>query len=232
MVAIYSSFLQRAYDQIIEDVCLQNLNVVFAIDRAGVVGADGETHHGIFDLAYLTSMPNMKVFAPSNRNELEEMLDYAFAAGGPVAVRYPRGNCEFEKDSCTPFRVSNQRIFSGKDGDIWAVGTMKSQVLEAREILLERGISMGVVSVKSVKPGDYSCLGSDCKRIFTVEDGIVCGGFGSAMKADLTGNIEIINYGWPDKFIEHGSRSDLFAIYRLDGKGLAERISEYFEEKA
>ena len=109
---------------------------------------------------------------------------------------------------------------------------MKSQALEAREILLERGISMGVVSVKSVKPGDYSCLGSDCKRIFTVEDGIVCGGFGSAMKADLTGNIEIINYGWPDKFIEHGSRSDLFAIYRLDGKGLAERISEYFEGKA
>ena len=232
LVAIYSSFLQRAYDQIIEDVCLQNLNVVFAIDRAGVVGADGETHHGIFDLAYLTSMPNMKVFAPSNRNELEEMLDYAFAAGGPVAVRYPRGNCEFEKDSCAPFRVSNQRIFSGKDGDIWAVGTMKSQALEAREILLERGISMGVVSVKSVKPGDYSCLGSDCKRIFTVEDGIVCGGFGSAMKADLTGNIEIVNYGWPDKFIEHGSRSDLFAIYRLDGKGLAERISEYFEGKA
>lgn len=232
LVAIYSSFLQRAYDQIIEDVCLQNLNVVFAIDRAGVVGADGETHHGLFDLSYLSSMPNMKVLAPSDGNELEEMLKYAFSVGGPVAIRYPRGNCKLKNDYDCEFNGKNKRIYSGYDGDMLAVGTMLDEAIEAREILLKKGISLGIVSVRTVKPLDYTCIDEHCKTIFTVEDGTVYGGFGFKIKSDFTGDTDIISYGWPDKFIEHGSQSDLFAMYKLDGKGLAERISEYFERKA
>ncbi|MFR8517343.1 MAG: hypothetical protein ACLVC2_05700 [Emergencia timonensis] len=135
LVAIYSSFLQRAYDQIIEDVCIQNLPVVFAIDRAGIVGADGETHHGLFDITYLTSMPNMTVLAPSDGNQLAAMVRYAFSLDGPVAIRYPRGDCFYDPEEQITFDGKNQRIFEGKDLDIWVVGKMLQTALETREQL-------------------------------------------------------------------------------------------------
>ena len=232
LVAIYSSFLQRAYDQIIEDVCLQKLPVVFAIDRAGIVGADGETHHGLLDISYLSSIPNMTVLTPSNGNELEAMMKYAFAINGPVAIRYSRGECEFDEFNNERFDGKNKRLFAGRDVDIWAAGSMVNKAVEARKLLQGKGINAGIVKVMSIKPLDMSPMSSNCRNIVTVEDGVVIGGFGEKMKGIVPASIKVVNYGWPDSFIEHGSCDDLYRKYRLDGASLAERISGRFEGKA
>jgi len=232
LVAIYSSFLQRAYDQIIEDVCLQNLPVVFAVDRSGIVGADGETHHGLMDIAYLTSIPNMNLLTPSNGNELEAMMKYAFRLNKPVAIRYARGDCSYDASVYTEFNGKNQRLCSGKDIDIWAAGSMVDKAIDARNILAGRGISCGIVAVKTIKPLDMSPMSSNCRNIVTLEDGVVDGGFGQKMVSLVPASIKVVNFGWPDQFIEHGSCDDLYRKYRLDGASIAERISERFEGKA
>lgn len=230
LVAIYSSFLQRAFDQIVEDVCLQDLPVVFAIDRAGIVGADGETHHGIFDIAYLRMIPNMSLFAPSDGNELEAMLDYAFSLGHPAAVRYPRGECAYDPDWRASYSGGNERVHEGQDAEIWAVGSSVHTALSASDLLEEKGYSVGVVKVNQIVPLDVSLLDSSPDELFSLEDGIVTGGFGEMLAAE-TGRT-VTKFGWPKEFIPQGSPQELREIYRLDARGIAERIGERIERKA
>ena len=222
IVAIYSSFLQRAYDQILEDVCLQDLPVIFGIDRSGVVGADGETHHGIFDISFTTDAPNLTVLSPSDGNMLYDMMKYAYSLNAPVAVRYPRGGCSWDPDSKSDFGGKPKRLKEGRDCDIWAVGNMTKHALKAAEILSERGIEAGVVDVRVLKPLDTS-LADPEGRIFTIEDGIVTGGFGEKLAARLPHAV-VTELGWPDKFIEHGSVDDLYKKYGLDAEGIAESV--------
>lgn len=149
-VAIYSTFLQRAYDQILEDVCLQNLPVTFCIDRAGIVGADGETHHGIFDISYLKHMPNLTIMAPKDGAELEAMMEFAENADGPCAIRYPRGSAHDTGFPCDVQYGKAQPLKEGRDVEIWALGAMNSKALEAADILAEKGVSAGVVNMSFV----------------------------------------------------------------------------------
>ncbi|MBR5315921.1 MAG: 1-deoxy-D-xylulose-5-phosphate synthase [Firmicutes bacterium] len=234
VVAIYSSFLQRAYDQIIEDVCLQNLPVVFAIDRAGAVGADGETHHGVFDLSYLIPMPNMTILTPCDGTQLAGMLKYAVDCNSPVAIRYPRGGCDFHKEQVEVFDGKNHRLLEGHHVDIWACGRMVAVATEVAEKLAEKGISAGVVDVAIVKPLDLSPLGDGVnqnKVLVTLEDNLLAGGFGESFTA-ATGAANVMRFGWPDKFVEHGDCDTLYKQYGLDADSIVERICERIERKA
>lgn len=231
VVAIYSSFLQRAYDQIIMDVCLQQLPVIFAIDRAGVVGADGETHQGVFDLSYLSHMPGMRVLAPCDGSRLTEMLDYAMSLNSPVAIRYPRGSAgslDFERK---PVSQGPTRIGEGNDVHIWAVGTMVKNALDAAEILNEKGIGCSVFDPGIVAPIDGAAIkesAASSRLLVSLEDNVTIGGFGSL----LSDHAPVLKLGWPQKFIEHGSVDELYKRYGLDGAGIAERIGEALEGKA
>lgn len=232
IVAIYSSFLQRAYDQIIEDVCLQNLPVVFAIDRAGAVGADGETHHGIFDLSYLLPIPNMTILTPKDGYQLAAMLRYAVTLNGPVAVRYPRGSCAYHALSDEIFDGRNKRTKSGKDVELWACGRMVSVAEDVVSKLAKKGIDAGIVEVARVKPLDLREYKDDDNRLLvTLEDNLLAGGFGEAFAAQ-TGAPNVLTVGWPDKFIEHGDCDTLYKQYGLDADSIVERICERFEGKA
>ena len=232
VVAVYSTFLQRAYDQIIEDVCLQNLPVIFGIDRAGIVGADGETHHGMFDISYLNHIPNMTVLAPADKNELEAMMEYAVTVNGPCAIRYPRGNApefELQGDIARSFTISE-----GADVEIWSAGNMLDTAAKAAEKLNERGISTGVVNARIIKPLDLEALSSSAERtklIVTLEDNVINGGFGQAAAAALKNkNVDILNLGWPDEFIEHGTSQQLYEKHGLDADSITERICDYLEK--
>lgn len=232
IVAIYSSFLQRAYDQIIEDVALQNLPVIFGIDRAGVVGADGETHHGVFDLSYLLPIPNMTILTPKDGYQLASMLRYAVTLDGPVAVRYPRGGCEYHPLSNQVFNGRNIRAKSGKDVDIWACGRMVKVAEETAAKLTQKGIDAGIVEVATVKPLDLSeYIVDDNKLLVTLEDNLLAGGFGETFAAK-TGAGNVMMVGWPDQFIEHGDCDTLYKEYGLDADSIVERICERFERKA
>ena len=230
VVAIYSSFLQRAYDEIIEDVCLQKLPVTFAIDRAGIVGADGETHHGIFDLSYLLPLPNMTVLAPCDANQLEEMIEYAVSKDAPVAIRYPRGRADMTRYIEGSFELKNNVISEGKDVSIIAVGNMLNKAIRAADILKEQGIDAKVCSASVLKPFDDSIISSEDKLIFTLEDNLIRGGFGEYIAANYTN--KVVNLGWPDKFIEHGDCEYLYKKYELDAESIAERIRRELEGKA
>ena len=230
VVAIYSSFLQRAYDEIIEDVCLQKLPVTFAIDRAGIVGADGETHHGIFDLSYLLPLPNMTVLAPCDANQLEEMIEYAVSKDAPVAIRYPRGSADMTKHIVGNGEIKNNIISEGKDVSIIAVGNMLNKAIRAADILKEHGIYAKVCSASVLKPFDDSIISSEDKLIFTLEDNLIRGGFGEYIAANYTN--KVVNLGWPDKFIEHGDCEYLYKKYELDAESIAERIRRELEGKA
>ena len=230
VVAIYSSFLQRAYDEIIEDVCLQKLPVTFAIDRAGIVGADGETHHGIFDLSYLLPLPNMTVLAPCDAHQLEDMLEYATSKDAPFAIRYPRGRADMTRHIEGSFELKNNVISEGKDVNIIAVGTMLNKAIKASEILKEQGIDAKVCSASVLKPFDDSIINSSDKLIVTLEDNLIRGGFGEYIAANYTNMV--VNLGWPDKFIEHGDCEYLYKKYGLDAESIAERIRQELEGKA
>ncbi|MDO4518395.1 MAG: 1-deoxy-D-xylulose-5-phosphate synthase, partial [Bacillota bacterium] len=227
-VAIYSSFLQRAYDQIVEDVCLQNLPVTLCIDRAGVVGADGETHHGLFDLSYLKSIPNLTVFAPKDGFELEAMMEEALRLDGPCAIRYPRGEAGSIEQEPHVEPGKSHLLREGKDVEIWAVGAMVKEALAAADILREDGLDIGVVNLSSVKPLDIDMIRESSihsSLIVTAEDGVVLGGIGetiaSTVKGAFAGDMdaenraEVLCLGWPDKFIEHGTQAELYHIYGL-----------------
>ena len=263
VVAIYSSFLQRAYDQILEDVCIQKLPVIFAIDRAGVVGADGETHHGNFDIAYLSTMPNMTVFTPNGEKQLREAFRIAYSLKSPCAIRYPRGECPINSDTSVDSNFSSEnavteltkyateRYCSGQDVDIWAVGRMQEKAKDIRGILEDKGMSVGIVNVKMVKPIDLSQFDDKSGLIVTLEDGTLNGGFGEqfssmlfTQKIDTDAfensqtslivkneyNNKIITIGWPDKFIEHGDLKSLEEKYSLDAKSIAEAIKSKYNE--
>ncbi len=235
-VAIYSTFLQRSYDMMMIDVCMQNLPVVFCIDRSGIVGNDGETHHGIYDLSYLNHMPNMTVLCPKDGPELAEMMEYALHVNGPCAIRYPKGIAADLNGSSDRKTLdgSCEVLREGKDVAIWAVGNMTGTALAAADILSDSGIDAGVVNVRFERPFDRLELmksAEKCNRFVTLEDNVLSGGFGHEFSAELkmSGHEEprVLNLGWPDKFIEHGSRAQLYRKYELDPAGVAERIKKF-----
>lgn len=227
VVAIYSTFLQRAYDQVLHDVCLQNLPVIFALDRAGLVGADGPTHHGVFDLAYLRSIPNLVVMAPKDENELQHALKTALEyQDGPIAFRYPRGTGVGVKMEEMPkaFPIGRgELVREGDDILIVAVGNRVHPALAAAKTLEDNGISVAVINARFVKPLDTALILPMAERIgkvITVEDGVVMGGFGSTVlealsDAGMTG-VQVKRLGIPDAFVEHGDTSQLYALCGCD----------------
>jgi 1-deoxy-D-xylulose-5-phosphate synthase len=232
IVAVYSSFLQRAYDQIIHDVALQHLHVVFALDRAGVVGADGPTHHGVFDLCYLRSVPGMVVMAPKDENELRDMLYTAVMyKEGPIALRYPRGNglgVPLKPDFEALPIGKGETLRSGKDIAILAIGDMVAPSLQAAAALAHEGIECEVVNMRFVKPLDTALLGELCGRfrhILTVENNSIVGGFGGAVSEGVAATdrntVRVTLHGIPDRFVDHGSPAELADELGLDGPGIA-----------
>jgi len=231
VVAIYSTFLQRGYDQILHDVCIQNLPVVFALDRAGLVGADGPTHHGVFDMAYLRSIPNMVLMSPKDENELQHMFKTALCYEmGPIALRYPRGTgLGVELDSePKPINIGEAEICrEGEDLLIIAIGNRVYPALEAAETLSETGIKASVINARFVKPLDTSLIidmARQIGKVITVEDGILMGGFGSAILEALAvegiTDVQVNSLGVPDRFVEHGDVNTLYDRYSYDTQAI------------
>ena len=236
VVAIYSSFLQRAIDFLIEDICLQNLHVVFALDRAGLVGADGETHHGQFDLSYLSMIPNMTILTPADGKQLEEMLEYAInELNGPVAIRYPRGSSEANHLKMKAFKGENNVLQEGRDVTILAVGSMLDEAISAADILRSKGYDVGVVNISVVKPFDAGLTDIHSKLVVTLEDNAIRGGFGE-LYSSYCGRREvspiILNIGIPDRFIEHGSVDLLRSELGIDAEGIVKGVLDILEGKA
>jgi 1-deoxy-D-xylulose-5-phosphate synthase len=240
VVAIYSTFLQRAFDQVIHDICLQNLPVIFAIDRGGIVGDDGKTHQGTFDISYLTLIPQLVVAAPKDENELQHLLYTAVKLGRPMAVRYPRS-----PGTGVPLDTELREIPVGKsealrygnDVAILALGASVAPSLEAATELAAQGIEATVVNARFAKPLDTALineLASRIKRFITVEENVLTGGFGSSITVQLQQSaqrdVTIKNIGIPDEFVEHGTQAVLRAKYHLDAKGVAQKIMELFTE--
>lgn len=235
VIALYSTFAQRAYDQLIHDVCLQNLPVTLCLDRAGLVGEDGPTHHGVFDLSYLRQMPNMCVMAPKDEEELRHMLATAIAIEGPAAVRYPRGAGLGVPltDSLETLPVGKAEVLQ-EEGTIafLAVGTMVEKAKEAAAILKEEGIEAAVVNMRFIKPLDTELLGEMArtkKLLITAEENVLASGFGSAVAeylADHGIEVPLLRFGIPDRFIEQGTRRELLSLCGLQPDEMAERIRE------
>ncbi len=234
--AVYSSFLQRAYDQIMEDVCLQNLPVVFAVDRAGLVGSDGETHQGIFDLSYLSSMPNMTIMAPKNKWELSDMLKFAVDYNdGPTAVRYPRGNAyDGLKDYRADIRLGKcEPIYEEKDVCLFAVGSMVKIAEKARMIIKDSGINCSLVNARFVKPidTDYLKIASKSHKLFvTIEENVASGGYGEKVRTyvdDERLDVNVLSIAIPDQFVTHGSVDKLLKELEMDAESIARRVIDY-----
>jgi len=234
VVAIYSTFLQRSYDQIVEDVCLQGLGVVFAIDRAGLVGEDGETHQGEFDLSYLYPIPKMVIMAPKDERELVNMLYTAVRHPGPCAVRYPRGPAvgvsyadALDAPELLPWGRA-EVLSSGKDAVLIALGSMVAPAVSAAAILQERGISCGVVNARFAKPLDIETISRAALGVpaFVLEENVVSGGFGQAVADALgrLGEFTIHEIGLPEEFIRHGSQAKLREACGLDSDSVAKRV--------
>jgi len=230
VVAIYSTFMQRAYDQILHDVCLQNLPVVLALDRGGIVGADGSTHQGLFDFSYLRHIPNLVVMAPKDENELQHMLKTAISCGRPASLRYPRGNgwCGLMDEEAKEIPIGKAEVVKkGKDLIILAVGSTVKAALEAASRLQNWEIDSTVVNARFVKPLDAELIGSlvsECRRLITVEENVLQGGFGSAVlelleEKGITG-VEVKRLGIPDNFVEHGPQDSLRNKYGIDAEGI------------
>ena len=235
--AVYSTFLQRAYDQIVHDVCMQNLPVTFAIDRAGIVGADGETHHGVFDIAYLRHMPNITIMSPKDGREMEQMLDLTLQMDSPCAIRYPRGNEDNFDDYNNPVCLGKSEvIFHGTDAAIIAEGKMVHTAYKVCQQLKEKGISMTLINARFIKPLDEEALIKAAEQhsaIFTIEDGILSGGMGSGIlefynKQNIQINVNIFAYD--DKFITHGEIEELHKIHEMDAEGIAAKIENILKE--
>ncbi len=243
VVAIYSTFLQRSYDQIIHDVCLQNLPVVFCLDRAGLVGEDGPTHHGIFDIAYLRHIPNLIVMAPKDTDELKAMLDYAVGQAGPVAIRYPRGSTPMLSNEAhliltrhaidkEPVQIAHaETIKKGKDIAILAIGSMVFTALEIAVALMKKRIDASVINARIITPLDGETIEEICrctKNIVTIEEGVLEGGFGSAilefLERENINGIKLKRIGLPGRFIEHGTRDELFRKYNLTPDAICDVI--------
>ena len=234
VVAIYSSFLQRAYDQILHDVCIQNLPVVFAIDRAGLVGSDGETHQGIFDLSYLSSIPNMHIMAPKNKWELSDMLKFAIDFQGPIALRYPRGEAfDGLREHREPIILGmGEWIYHEKDIVLVAVGSMVKTALAVREALQLKGYACSIINARFVKPIDTEILNEamkDHSLVVTMEENVASGGFGEKVREYLDesgyqGNLLTISI--PDEYVEHGNVDILREEVGIDAYSIQRRIEE------
>ena len=243
IVAIYSSFLQRAYDQIIHDVCIQNLPVIFAIDRAGLVGSDGETHQGIFDLSYLSGIPNMHIMAPKNKWELSDMLKFAVDFDGPIAVRYPRGvACDSMKEQRAPIEYGKAELLKkGKDIALLAVGSMVQTALFVDELLQKKGIDATIVNARFVKPIDTDMVDTllkDHRMIVTMEENVLCGGFGEHVLSyvqQTCPGIRVLSVALPDSYVEHGNVDLLKKEVGIDAETIADTVNtawnQYNNEK-
>ena len=232
--AVYSSFLQRAYDQILEDVCLQKLHVIFAIDRAGLVGADGSTHQGIFDVSFLTSMPNMTVMAPKNKWELSDMMKFAVAYDGPIAIRYPRGEayCGLKEHRAQIELGRAEEIKSGSRVMLLALGSMVKKAEEVCELLKAQDIDAGICNARFAKPLDKDYLDNIKDKydmIVTMEENVLTGGFGQQVQTLLYDHGymgQILKIAVPDEFVRHGSVTLLFKELGMDAESIAKRILE------
>ncbi len=236
IVAVYSSFLQRAYDQILHDVCIQNLPVIFAVDRAGLVGSDGETHQGLFDISFLSSIPNMTVMAPKNKWELSDMLKFALTLNSPVAIRYPRG---LAYDGLQVYRQSMvygkaEVIYEEEDIALLAIGSMVKTAEEVREQLKQRGYSCSLVNARFAKPIDEDTVDELCGRhklIVTMEENVKSGGFGERVLDHITfrgHGTRVLNIALPDDYIEHGNVELLKKETGIDADSVVKRvIAEY-----
>lgn len=242
VVAIYSTFLQRAFDQIIHDVALQKLHVVFVLDRAGLVGADGPTHHGTFDLTYLRMVPGMVIMAPKDEAELRNMLYTAVNySGGPIAIRYPRGSA-LGVEVKPGFEIIEigkaEKLNSGTDAAILAVGSMVDYAMKASYQLNAEGLSVEVVNMRFVKPLDKIMLDEVAKsfnKIITLEENSVAGGFGSAVLEYFSSKNyknDFLNLGLPDKFVDHGTQQELHHILKIDPQGITERVKDFLKLKS
>ena len=241
VVAVYSTFMQRAFDSVLHDICMQNLPVVLGLDRAGLVGDDGYTHHGVFDYSYLRLMPQMTIMAPKDENELRHMLATAVNFNGPIALRYPRGSglgVEITEPLHTLPIGKAEEIKTGSDVCLWAIGSMVDEAVKAAEALAEQGISAGVVNMRFVKPLDTELLvktALQCKNIVTLEEGTVEGGAGSAVLEELNdnglvGKVKVLNLGIPDKYIPHGDKKLLLRDIGLDPDSIVKRIAEFLKD--
>jgi 1-deoxy-D-xylulose-5-phosphate synthase len=236
VVAIYSTFLQRAYDQVLHDVCLEAHPVVFALDRGGIVGEDGPTHHGLFDLSYLRSLPNMVVMAPKDENELRHMLRTALEHSGPIAVRYPRGyglGIPMDDETHTLPMGKGEVLTTGTDVAILAVGATVREAVEANKQLEAENISVTIVNSRFVKPLDTELitrLAREIPRIITVEENVLQGGFGSAVLECLADagvtSCRVVRLGIPDKFVEHGSQKILRSNYGIDAPAIVKAVKD------
>ena len=234
VVAIYSTFLQRGIDQAIIDVALSDLDVVFAIDRAGLVGEDGPTHHGVFDLAYMRMIPNMRVLAPSNEAELVNALHTALELGGPFAIRYPRGaaaGVPLPEEPCVLEPGRAQTLREGSDVALLALGRLVGHALKAAELLEEAGVSARVVDMRWVKPLDVDAVvaAASTKLVVTLEEGVIMGGAGSAVMetmADKALTTPVLQLGIPDEFVTQGTANELFRSLNLHPEGIARSVSE------
>nr|WP_242972853.1 1-deoxy-D-xylulose-5-phosphate synthase [Anaeromicrobium sediminis] len=231
--AVYSTFLQRAYDQIIHDVCLQNLPVVFCLDRSGIVGNDGETHHGVFDLSFLTSVPNLTVMAPKDGKELENMLEYAVSLNKPVAIRYPRGTSQDFTSISNNYNISSGKsevLTDGQDVCIIAIGKMVKVAYDAAIKLLDDNINCKVINARFAKPLDKDTLIKECKgikNVLIIEDNLIKGGFGNKVlelfnEENIKCDLKLL--GFPDEFIEHGDTEILMKAYKLDSNSIVQYI--------
>jgi 1-deoxy-D-xylulose-5-phosphate synthase len=240
VVAIYSTFLQRSFDQIIHDVCLQKLPVVFAVDRGGIVGDDGKTHQGIFDLSYLPLIPNLVVAAPKDENELQHLLYTAVDCHQPMAVRYPRGNglgMAMDTELHSIPIGSAELLRNGPDLALIAIGISVQTAMEAAGILAEKGLESTVVNARFAKPLDANLIigiAQHSKHIVTIEENVLSGGFGSSVLALLEQSgiydVKMRSIGIPDEFVEHGTQAILRAKYGLDSQGIMRQIRDFFPE--
>ncbi len=240
VVAIYSTFLQRAYDQILHDICIESLPVIFALDRGGIVGEDGATHQGLFDLSYLRSFPNMVVMAPKDENELVRMMITAVNHKGPIAFRYPRGQATgiTQDDPPLPLDIGKAQVLTqGKDVLIFGIGRTVLEALQAEKALKQDGIQATVVNARFVKPIDTQTMCSliqETPKVITVEENVLSGGFGSAILECLNDEgvtpIKIQRLGIPDRFVEHGSQTVLRSKYGLDAPAIAAAARQLLQQ--
>ena len=238
VVAIYSTFLQRAYDQILHDVCLDSFPVTFAIDRAGLVGSDGETHQGIFDISFLRHMPNMTVMAPKNTWELKEMLHFALQTPSPTAIRYPRGAAYSGLTQFTaPIEMGKSEwVYREKEIALLAVGSMVETAVKVKECLEALGKKVSLINVRFVKPMDEETLEELTKEhhlIVPMEEGVYDGGFCEAVAAwyqQYHKEVQVLPIALPNQFIEHGSVAQLKEKYRIDAAGTEQKIIEAIKE--
>ncbi len=236
IVAVYSSFLQRAYDQILHDVCIQNLPVVFAIDRAGLVGSDGETHQGIFDLSYLSSIPNMHIMAPKNKWELSDMMKFAVSSNVPIAVRYPRGEAyDGLKEMRAPLQMGKSEVIFRSDSAriaLFALGSMVKTAIEVKEILNKKNIEVTVINARFAKPVDTDMideLARDYECIVTMEENVANGGLGDKVLEHLNetnADVKVLQIAIPDEYVEHGNVSLLHKEVGIDADSIVEKIEK------